>query len=272
MGGNLYILSLEDGAVREVAPQLTGGLFDRYDLSFDGRRIIFGYCCAIDDGLRLWEIRVDGTDLRQVTLPPPGETTEARAALSPSWWAPGSKTARDGQGNFSSRRFMTQDFHPCYLPDGRIAFTSIRAKQNELCPTVLNKDTHIWVAVLHGVVPVQADGSALFTVPADRNIFLQALDENYMEVQTMRTFVNLRPGERRSCVGCHEDRRQSPSTASAISSTGASRISGQSPRWSRPAASVRENRPEAAHQAIPFSRRPRNHPLAGLPTTLPTLP
>ena len=72
---------------------------------------------------------------------------------------------------------------------------------------VVNKGTHIWVAVLHGVVPVHEDGSALFSVPADRNIFLQALDENYMQVQTMRTFVNLKPGERRSCIGCHEDRR-----------------------------------------------------------------
>ena len=26
----------------------------------------------------------------------------------------------------------------------------------------------------------------------------------------MRTFVNLQPGEHRSCIGCHEDRRQTP--------------------------------------------------------------
>jgi len=55
-------------------------------------------------------------------------------------------------------------------------------------------------------VPVHDDGSAHFTVPARRNIFLQALDENFMEVQRMRTFVNLQPGETRGCVGCHEGR------------------------------------------------------------------
>jgi hypothetical protein len=58
--------------------------------------------------------------------------------------------------------------------------------------------------VRHGVVPVEEDGSAHFLVPADRNIFFQAVDENYMTVQTERTFVNYRPGEVRSCIGCHE--------------------------------------------------------------------
>ena len=42
-GGNLCVLSLADGRVRELVPQLAGGVFDRYDLSFDGRRIVFGY-------------------------------------------------------------------------------------------------------------------------------------------------------------------------------------------------------------------------------------
>ena len=499
MGGNLCVLALADGSVREVVPQLAGGLFDRCDLSFDGRRIVFGYCKAVDDGLRLWEIGIDGSGLRQVTFPPAEENRASRAALSPAWLKPGGEQACDPQGNLSSRRFMTQDFHPCWLPDGGIAFTSTRAKQtvlcghiglsvpnlfrierdgsrlrrlshgtlNELCPSVLNdgrllynrweyvfkslflvqplwamrpdgsgseeifgnnigqpgvfiqgravpgrsdlvvctgacheqmavgpillidlnrdkrsptsmrsltpeveargsharwflrdgrmtedrgdggpvfcdpyplsdrfflvshnpgkpiadkaaygiwlidvfgnrvpiyhdpaiscwqpilaqprpappalpstinapaadsptpeegtlfvqdvsfglkgikpgsvkylrvveqvprtwdvlqhsspddgghgspivvvnKDKHIWVAVLHGVVPVRDDGSACFTVPANRNLFLQALDEHYMAVQTMRTFVNLKPGEVRGCLGCHEDRRQTP--------------------------------------------------------------
>ncbi len=35
---------------------------------------------------------------------------------------------------------------------------------------------------------------------------------DYMEVQRMRTFVNLRPGETRACIGCHQDRNQAPSS------------------------------------------------------------
>ena len=61
----------------------------------------------------------------------------------------------------------------------------------------------LWPRVQWGVVPVEKDGSAYFTVPANRNIFFQALDENFMEVQRERTYVNYLPGEVRSCVGCH---------------------------------------------------------------------
>ncbi len=57
--------------------------------------------------------------------------------------------------------------------------------------------THLSVKVLHGIVPVHQDGSAYFTVPAHRDIFLQALDGDFLEIQRMRTFVNFQPGERR---------------------------------------------------------------------------
>jgi len=60
------------------------------------------------------------------------------------------------------------------------------------------------VKIQHGIVPVEKDGSAHFLVPADRAIYFQALDENYCAIQTERTYVNYRPGETRSCIGCHE--------------------------------------------------------------------
>ncbi len=63
---------------------------------------------------------------------------------------------------------------------------------------------------IYGIVKVHEDGSAFFRVPANRNVFFQALDENYMELHRMRTFINLRPGESRSCIGCHEFRRNAP--------------------------------------------------------------
>ncbi|MBE0536194.1 MAG: hypothetical protein IH624_11050 [Phycisphaerae bacterium] len=61
----------------------------------------------------------------------------------------------------------------------------------------------LWPRVQWGVVPVEKDGSAHFKVPANRNIFFQALDENFMEIQRERTYVNYHPGEVRSCDGCH---------------------------------------------------------------------
>jgi hypothetical protein len=76
------------------------------------------------------------------------------------------------------------------------------------CASFPSPNAHLWVRIQHGIVPVEKDGSAYFTVPADRSIFFQTLDENYMEVQRERTYVNYRPGEVRSCVGCHEQTKE----------------------------------------------------------------
>jgi hypothetical protein len=38
------------------------------------------------------------------------------------------------------------------------------------------------------------------------DVYFQALDENFMAVQRMRTAVEFKPGENRGCVGCHETR------------------------------------------------------------------
>jgi hypothetical protein len=39
---------------------------------------------------------------------------------------------------------------------------------------------------------------------------LQLLDGELNELQRMRSVVQLQPGEQRSCIGCHEDRRAAP--------------------------------------------------------------
>jgi len=64
-----------------------------------------------------------------------------------------------------------------------------------------------------GTVPVESDGSAHFEVPAMRSIYLVALDENDLSIKQMRSFITLQPGERLSCVGCHEERTHSPNVA-----------------------------------------------------------
>jgi hypothetical protein len=64
-----------------------------------------------------------------------------------------------------------------------------------------------------GTVPVRPDGSAHFTVPANRSVYFQALDENHMEVRRMRSHISFQPGEVRGCVGCHETGLKSPLVA-----------------------------------------------------------
>ncbi len=64
--------------------------------------------------------------------------------------------------------------------------------------------------MLLGTVPVQEDGSAWFRVPARKPLYFQAVDDNGRAVQTMRSLTYLQPGERRSCVGCHEPVAETP--------------------------------------------------------------
>ena len=61
-----------------------------------------------------------------------------------------------------------------------------------------------------GTVPVEADGSAYFRAPALRPLAFQAVDASGRAVQGMRSAAYLQPGERRSCVGCHESTAQAP--------------------------------------------------------------
>jgi len=61
-----------------------------------------------------------------------------------------------------------------------------------------------------GLAPVEADGSASFLAPAGKVLYFQALDGDLREIQRMRSVVQLQPGERRSCIGCHEDRMSTP--------------------------------------------------------------
>jgi hypothetical protein len=61
-----------------------------------------------------------------------------------------------------------------------------------------------------GTVPVEPDGSAYFEVPARTPVYFQLLDERGYAVQTMRSWSTLQPGETQTCVGCHEDRHETP--------------------------------------------------------------
>ncbi len=70
-----------------------------------------------------------------------------------------------------------------------------------------------------GTVPVEADGSAFFKVPANTSFFLQTLDANGMAILTEKTFQYLQPGENRSCVGCHESPESAPRTTELGRST-----------------------------------------------------
>ena len=153
-GGNLCVLSLPDGKVTELVPKLAGGIFDRCDLSLDGTRIVFGYKAAKGKGFRIWEVGVDGKGLRQLTFDPPDEAARIR-----KYWHPRLKRSGVYQHH-------TDDFHPCYLPDGGIAFASTRCERGVLC----GQDDSLSVNVLYRM---NGDGSGM-----------QCLSENALSEST----------------------------------------------------------------------------------------
>jgi hypothetical protein len=114
-GGNLFVLNLETGRERELIPSLTGGVFNRFDVSFDAKKVLFDYKKSDAEGYRIYEVNIDGTGLRQITFPDPDE--------------------RELQGKYGRKGYHngTDDLHPCYLPDGGIVFVSTRCQYGVLC-------------------------------------------------------------------------------------------------------------------------------------------
>jgi formylglycine-generating enzyme required for sulfatase activity len=61
-----------------------------------------------------------------------------------------------------------------------------------------------------GTVPVEADGSASFRVPANTPLSVQPLDEDGRALAVMRSWFTAMPGEVVSCVGCHDSQNHTP--------------------------------------------------------------
>jgi HEAT repeat protein len=88
-------------------------------------------------------------------------------------------------------------------------------------PVVARHQTHMnegtaWknhggaVARILGVVPLAPDGSFAVEVPADRLLHVQALDSDWQLLSDQLIWMQLRPGENRGCMGCHEEADGSP--------------------------------------------------------------
>ena len=116
-GGGIFILNgfkgdsphlvnvLENSIVtngRFKGQKLVNGAVLRPDLSFDGNTIAFAWNNLSDKAYHIFTVRTDGSQLTQLT---------------------------DGAINFNAPAFTNSsfnDFDPCWLPDGRIAFLSER--------------------------------------------------------------------------------------------------------------------------------------------------
>jgi hypothetical protein len=118
-GPGLVVLESWKDKPREISlvkDKLPAGAIMHPDLSFDARRIVFAFC---DHTPRnpdwrqyfLWEINVDGSHLHRLS----GALADRTAG------------AEDRETS------LVEDFDPCYLPDGGIAFVSTRSQTHIRC-------------------------------------------------------------------------------------------------------------------------------------------
>jgi hypothetical protein len=61
-----------------------------------------------------------------------------------------------------------------------------------------------------GEVPVQPDGSIMAEIPADMSIGFESLDQQGRVLRRVEPILWVRPGENRSCVGCHAAHNRAP--------------------------------------------------------------
>lgn len=109
-GGGLYALTgirADRPAIREIATGLPLGSYVDPDLSYDGRRVLFGYCRFYPDSAN----RPDKTDKARIPEDAFYHLYEVNV---------------DGSGLTRLTRGKYDDFSGRYLPDGSIAFLSTR--------------------------------------------------------------------------------------------------------------------------------------------------
>ena len=70
-----------------------------------------------------------------------------------------------------------------------------------------------------GYAPVEPDGSFKLLVPADTPLGLAILDSKGRALQTHLNWIQVRPGERRTCDGCHSPRRGAALNSGAVVNT-----------------------------------------------------
>lgn len=118
-----------------------------------------------------------------------------------------------------------------------------------------------------GTVKIEEDGSADFLAPAEQVLFFQLLDENYNEIQRMRSVVQLQDGEQRSCIGCHESRLSTPEGSLTAASKNAGRTLtappwGAGPFWyERAVQPVLDKNCVSCHTAETAAEKPRQFDL-----------
>ena len=103
------------------------------------------------------------------------------------------------RGQVKEIRILTQVPKPCNMRGRRIYDHD----------PVIGRGSY-YVKACFGTVPVEEDGSAHFEAPSGVELYFEALDADGKEIIRMGSTTQIMPGERQSCVGCHEPRGSTP--------------------------------------------------------------
>ena len=143
--GKLLLVEADGQTVRTLVDSSTGGApgtpvdVMSPSVSYDAQRIVFSGFSEPEDAWRIYEVQADGTALRQITR------SDRRIDLS-------------RYGEAATRMMGYDDVDPCYLPDGRICFSSTRYPG--IAPDDRLRATNLYV--------VNADGTDLHRITTER--------------------------------------------------------------------------------------------------------
>lgn len=155
----------------------------------------------------LYVIRPDGTGLH---LLPPGSTMASsvldgangsQESLAPHV-APLSYPSILHLELKTGRAICLDSYLSMDAPQGRIATPIVQVRVMELKPDHQER--------ILGNAPVEKDGSFYITVPADMPIRFALLDAHGAVIREQKSWVWIRPGEDRGCLGCHENHALAP--------------------------------------------------------------
>jgi cytochrome c553 len=99
------------------------------------------------------------------------------------------------------------------------AFRAVAPQANAMGMREAIGETDFEPQQILGYAPVEPDGSFKLVVPADVPLGLAILDAKGRAIQTHLNWIQVRPGERRTCDGCHSPRRGASLNSGAIVNT-----------------------------------------------------
>ena len=107
---------------------------------------------------------------------------------------------------------LLQDVYQGLEPEikrGRIKYLAVMEQVTQSHPRggAIGVGTIWYVNRCIGIVPIEADGSAHFEAPALRSLYFHVLDKEGRMLMTQGSDFHTMPGEVRSCIGCHEQRK-----------------------------------------------------------------